>query len=529
MSNKLIEESTEIKLETHYKTVSIFLPGLVSMIVAMITILIGLFWNHQNISVSKGSWLANANTIIIYTFSLLAWLMVSITLAELSLVIIILSFVIGMLTINGSQRKQDYKSNPYFIGFISVLVPIVTLPSIQEKKFLTEESNSSGHEEIPTISVNLASTISQNEMNAMNATECHYLPESQPLVAQPILREKQKAESLSSKQTSESHLPILSTKRKVSLNEECNDLGHEEIPFISAYLASTLSKNEVATTDSHYLAESLPLVAQPIWTEKQKADRFYSKQTNGSHLPILPAKRKVSLNEESNDLGHEEIPFISAYLASTISKNEVATTDSHYFPESLPLEAQPILTEIQKADRFYFKQTNGSNIPALSAKKKESLNEESNDSDDEIILFNSVNLASTISQNEMEKEITTDCHYLPESLPLESNIIRTEKQVSECLNSNPINGSSLPILSAKKKESLNEESNDLGHEEIPFISACLASTVSQKEVETRTLPSDENSLNTIMSVPEDQEQDPFLSSNSETAFTSPKEMETKTG
>ncbi len=66
--------------------------------------------------------------------------MIAITLAELSLVVIILSFVIGMLTINGSQSKQDYKSNPYFIGFISVLVPIVTLPSTQASKHKYESS-----------------------------------------------------------------------------------------------------------------------------------------------------------------------------------------------------------------------------------------------------------------------------------------------------------------------------------------------------------------------------------------------------
>jgi hypothetical protein len=144
MSNKLIESSTEIKLDTYYKTVSIFLPGLVSMIISMITILIGLRWNQKNIAYSKGSLFAVGNLVIIYTFSLLAWIMIAISLAEWAFMVIMPSSIfIGWLTLKGSQRKDHYKFHSFFFGFISVFVPIVTLPSNQEKNKKNRSAGSS--------------------------------------------------------------------------------------------------------------------------------------------------------------------------------------------------------------------------------------------------------------------------------------------------------------------------------------------------------------------------------------------------
>jgi hypothetical protein len=164
MFNKLIEESTEIKLELHYISIDMLVPGIVSMVFSMVTIVIGLGWNHLNISLKKGSLFATGNSIIIYTFSLLAWLLVVITLAEFSFGIITLSYLIGMVTINGSQEKGNYPCNPFFFGFISVLFPIVTLPSAQEEKYLVIESNHSGLEGTPFNSSNQASTMSQNSL-----------------------------------------------------------------------------------------------------------------------------------------------------------------------------------------------------------------------------------------------------------------------------------------------------------------------------------------------------------------------------
>jgi uncharacterized membrane protein YhaH (DUF805 family) len=133
MSNKLIKGSTEIRLETYYKTVPVFWFGLVSIIMSMVTILIGLGWNQKNISYSKGPFFAVGNLVIICTFTLLAWIMIAISLAEWAFLVIMSSIIIGAVTLGCIQRKDHYKLHPFFFGIISVFVPIVTLPSTQEK------------------------------------------------------------------------------------------------------------------------------------------------------------------------------------------------------------------------------------------------------------------------------------------------------------------------------------------------------------------------------------------------------------
>ncbi len=224
------------------------------MIFSTAAILFGLFWNHQNISVRKetwlAKWLANANTVVIYTFSLLAWLMIAISLAEFSLGIIIFSFVIGMLTFNGSQRKQDYKSNPFFFGFISVLVPIVTLPSAQANKQKYESSDR--------------------------------------------LKAKNSKGSLSSM--------LLANKRE-SLNEECNGLSFEKLDFNSTGESSHLEMNG-QTSSSEKQEEQALLHSTSITTKdsldvKEAPSPDSSSHKNGSAGVKLSLQTTLKANQNS--------------------------------------------------------------------------------------------------------------------------------------------------------------------------------------------------------------------------------------
>jgi hypothetical protein len=141
-----------------YKTVSIPVFPVASMLISALVIVCGLRWNHFNISTRKriGTWVAWPYSFFIYTFSLLSWQMIAIFWAELSVFPLATSFVFGWLSITCSQEGKTFRYHPFYFGLLSALVPIITLPSLQGPEQSTRETKTE-EEEIPMLPSNTTS------------------------------------------------------------------------------------------------------------------------------------------------------------------------------------------------------------------------------------------------------------------------------------------------------------------------------------------------------------------------------------
>jgi hypothetical protein len=133
-----------------------------SMVFTALVILWGLQWNHWNISKRTGSIEAWMYSIFIYTFSLLSWLIIAIFWAEFSMIPLAISFFLGWFSITCSQEGKSFRYHPVYFGFLSVLVPIITLPSSQEPKPSTRETKTEP-EEIPMLPSNTTSASNLSE------------------------------------------------------------------------------------------------------------------------------------------------------------------------------------------------------------------------------------------------------------------------------------------------------------------------------------------------------------------------------
>jgi hypothetical protein len=256
MSNNLIPSSSKLELKNHYTSYDIYWPGFVSLILSAIAIVYGLRWNTKNILKLKGSIFGWFFSICVYSFSLLSWLTLVLVWAEWSIVLLVGAIVLGGSAISAAQQRP-FGYDPISFGFLSAILPVVTLPSVQRRtKIKFSQSFSTEVEDNPEAQ-HLTFSVEPNHLNSEASSASKEQPEKQYIeivnwpysVLQRSMRSflgtgreerKKEQQQENGKESLKQKLPLLECKKVTTSTE--TDKKQDEMPGNANLRTSCIEK-----------------------------------------------------------------------------------------------------------------------------------------------------------------------------------------------------------------------------------------------------------------------------------------------